>query len=93
MVLNECVCPSRELRLQCTVEGGGVTEWTGTAFDCPVENNKIILPHVQFELGGAVGVCTNGTIKGHSLNRTLSFDSPKFIHMSQLTDHPAPTTE
>ena len=85
VVLSKCVCSGRELRLQCTVEGGGITEWTGTAFDCPVENNKITLRHFHFESGGAIGVCNNGTIIGRSLNRTLSFDGLKFIHTSQLT--------
>ena len=87
MVLSECVCPGRELRLQCTVVGGGITKWSGTAFDCSGQSNVILLRHSQFELGRATGECNNGMhmIIGHNLNRT--FDGPSSTFTSQLIIH------
>ena len=86
MVLSECTCPGRELRLECTVEGGGITEWSGTAFDCLQGNNEIVLRHSQFsESGEATGECNNGIIIGRSLNRRLKIDGLKFLYTSQLT--------
>ena len=83
MVLSECVCPGRELRLECTVVGIGSTVWSGTAFDCPERGNEILLRHSQFESGGAVGECNNGMIIGHFHNRT--FDDLNSKYTSQLT--------
>ena len=71
MVLSECVCPGRELRLGCTVVGGFATVWRGTAFDCLGLGNEILLRHTQFELGRATGMCNNGMIIARNLNRTF----------------------
>ena len=50
VVLSECVCPGRELRLECTVVGLGTTVWSGTAFDCPGQaHSEILLCHIQFD--------------------------------------------
>ena len=81
VVVNECTCPGRELRLQCTVVGGFGTLWTGTAFNCPGRSNQIDLSHARFESGEATGEC--GMIIGHSLNRTFDGSNSKFT--SQLT--------
>ena len=62
MVLSECVCPGRELRLQCTVMGGGTTVWRGTAFDCLEQSDEIVLRRFHFESGRATGECNNGMI-------------------------------
>ena len=67
MVLNECICPGHELRLECTVVGGGFTVWRGSVFDCDEHANQIPLRHSQFEHGVAVGLCNNGRIIGSSL--------------------------
>ena len=84
MALNECVCQAgRELRLQCTAVGTGITVWTGTAFDCRT-NNEIVLHHSQFE-SGVVGECNNGMIIGRNLYRT--FDGLNSTFTSQLTVH------
>ena len=87
MVLSECTCPGRELRLGCTVVGGFSTNWRGTAFDCPGRGNEILLRHSQFsESGLAMGECNHGNIIGHGRNRTFDgFDVSKFT--SQLTIH------
>ena len=83
MVVSKCVCPGRELRLECTVVGGANTIWRGTSLDCPGQDNEILLPHTQFGSGEAAGVCNNGTITGHSLSRT--FDGSNSTFTSQLT--------
>ena len=83
VVLSECICPGRELRLECTVVGGFTTIWRGTAIDCPSRGNEIVLPHARFE-SGEVTMCSNGNF-GHSLNRTFDGSNSKFT--SQLTIH------
>ena len=57
VALSDCVCPGHELRLECTVVGGGAV-WRGSAFDCHV-TNEIILLHFRF-ISGTSGVCNNG---------------------------------
>ena len=81
MVLNGCVCPGHELRLECTVVGGAATNWRGSAFDCPSSTNRIVLRHSQFE-SGTSGECNNGRIIGRSINKTSGSDGIKYI--SQL---------
>ena len=81
VVVSECVCPGRELTLECTVVGGFGTLWTGTAFHCPGRGDQIDLSHARFESGKATGECE--MITGRSLNRT--FDSPNSNFTSQLT--------
>ena len=87
MVLSECTCPGRELRLGCTVVGGFSTNWRGTAFDCPGRGNQTLLRHSQFsESGLAMVECNGGNIIGRDRNRTFDgFDDSKFT--SQLTIH------
>ena len=74
------MCPGHELRLECTVVGGILTVWTGSAFDCLNLPNEIILHHSRFE-GEKFKVCNNRTI-GHSINTTSDSDGIKYI--SQL---------
>ena len=50
--------------------GGGVTVWSGTAFDCPGFNNQIALAHVLYSGGTAVGTCTNGAINSNGTTDT-----------------------
>ena len=84
VVLSECVCPGRELKLKCTVVGGFSTTWRGTAFDCPGQGDEILLRHSRFESGTALN-CTNGIIMGRSHNRT--FDDSNSTFTSQLIIH------
>ena len=45
-----------------------MTEWTGTAFNCPPDGNEILLRHSQFsEPGGTVKECNNGDITARSM--------------------------
>ena len=39
--------------------------WQGTAFDCPLSSNEIVLRHTQFH--GIVGQCNNGDICAHAV--------------------------
>ena len=81
MVLSDCVCPGHELRLECTVAGGGATVWRGSAFsDCI--GNRLVLRHSQFESQGILGVCNNGRIIGRNINTISDSDGIKYI--SQL---------
>ena len=84
VVQSKCICPGRELRLECTVVGGFATIWRGTAIDCPSLGNEILLPHARFELG-EMTMCNNGMIIGCSLNRT--FDGSNYKFTSQLVIH------
>ena len=84
MVLSECVCPGRKLKLECTVVSGFSTIWRGTAFDCPGHGDQIDLHHSGFENGTALE-CNNGTIIGRSHNRTFDGLNSKFT--SQLIIH------
>ena len=68
MVLSDCVCPGRELRLQCTVVGGVNTLWRGSALrDC--QYNEIQLQHSRFGDRSPVGECDNGGIVAHGVRR------------------------
>ena len=84
-MLSECVCPGRELRLECTVVGGFATVWSGTAFDCEGQGNEIVLRHSQFFESGIVFECTSGMIIARSHNRT--FGGPNSAFTSQLIIH------
>ena len=78
LVLDECTC---ELRLECTVVGGGFTVWRGSAFS-GCSNNHIQLRHTQFEAGTAVGECNDGVIVGHGVKMVdLNFTSQLIIHL------------
>ena len=80
MVLSDCVCPGHELKLECTVVGGQITIWRGSALDCPASANRIVLRHSQFEIGTSGVPC--GRIIGRSINTTSDSDGIKYI--SQL---------
>ena len=81
MVLNDCVCPGHELRLECTVVGVGSTNWRGSAIDCQEKIKELVLRHTGFE-NGTSSSCNNGRIIGRSINTTSSSDGIKYI--SQL---------
>ena len=64
-----CTCPGEVLTFICSINGGGNTLWTGTAFSC--NSNEILLRHTQFSLqGGTSGSCNNGAISGWSIGVT-----------------------
>ena len=64
---SHCICPGYPLLAECTVFGRSVgsTVWRGSAFDCSVAGNEIVLPHDRFTSGEAV--CNNGFIVGRGI--------------------------
>ena len=56
------------LTFNCTVLGGIATLWKGTAFDCPLNDNEILLRHGRFGTGGTSGECNNRAIVGRSVS-------------------------
>ena len=41
--------------------------WGGSALDCPLSANEIVLLHAQFMSGTAQGNCNDGTIIAHAV--------------------------
>ena len=58
---RECFCPGDVETYTCTVSGGGITEWTGTSFDCPANGGIVTLTHSRFT---SIRSCNNGAIEG-----------------------------
>ena len=58
-----CACVDQGLTFNCTINGSGITEWSGSAFDCP---GGILLRHLNF-MDGTMGICNSGQIVGRSL--------------------------
>ena len=66
---RRCACAGDILTFNCTIVGGGVTQWNGTAFDCTNTLNEILLLHDNFNTPeGANKRCNNGQIRGSSLS-------------------------
>ena len=81
---SHCVCPGDNAFYECIVPGGGLTVWTGEAFNCSGTNNEIQLLHGI----NSTRECNNGSIKG-SLSSTQSNES---LYTSQLTVTVGPDT-
>ena len=56
---DSCVCPGDLLIYRCTAVSYGLTIWTGSALNCPIVNNEIILRH---GLPHYARSCNNGDI-------------------------------
>ncbi|XP_064397731.1 uncharacterized protein LOC135344450 [Halichondria panicea] len=67
----------------CTVVGGVITVWSGTAFDCPA--NNVILVHSQYSGGTAVGTCTSGAIIGNGTSVDTSGAEPCYTSELSVT--------
>ena len=61
-----CACPGDVLTYTCSIAGGGITLWDGTAFDCPSRLNAILLLHIQFAFGTS-GSCNDEAIVARSI--------------------------
>ena len=79
--VSSCVCPGRELVLECTLTGGGASVWQGTIFD-GCQNEKITLRHSQFTSGSPLLSESCGT-RGLIVGRGVSVANESFT--SQLT--------
>ena len=64
-----CACPGEEVILTCTVVGGGITVWSGTAFSCSSGTNDISLSHSRF-MEGISKSCNGGAIVARSVGVT-----------------------
>ena len=54
----------------CTVVGGLLTVWSGSAFSCVGSGNEISLRHNDFQT--AKGICNNGAIVAYSIENVGS---------------------
>ena len=77
MVTNDCTCQGYNQIYECRVPGEGATIWNGTAFDCLVTNNEIVLLHSANSTSQRE--CNNGAVTG----RLIHADSNSYT--SQLT--------
>ncbi|XP_064393598.1 uncharacterized protein LOC135341050 isoform X2 [Halichondria panicea] len=75
-----CFCPGDVETYTCTVVGGAVTVWSGTAFDCP-SSNEIQLAHALYSGGTATGEC--GAIIGNGISVDTS--AAEFCYTSELS--------
>ena len=62
--INGCVCPGDTLTYECTVTGGAVIVWTGSAIHCPYTSDEIVLIHGRFN---GSKLCNDGAIVARSL--------------------------
>ena len=61
--LNECTCLEYNQIFECTIFGGGLTIWRGTALSgCQPFKNEIRLRHSQYMNSQVTGECTDGTV-------------------------------
>ena len=70
--VNTCTCPNDTVLLiyECTVMGGFVTTWRGSAINqyCEDSGGQILLLHSRFGSGSNYFItCSNGTIMGQSV--------------------------
>ena len=68
----------------CIIVGGGVTVWRGSAFNCPSNNDEILLRHSQFAEDNAFGYCNSEDIEGQGLRNVENncFSSQLNINVS-----------
>ena len=75
MAVDDCTCPGYYSTYECTVFGSGATLWSGTAMDCPLTNNELII----FPTSKRPQTCNNGAITGRIIRADNDF------YISQLT--------
>ena len=75
-IVSDCTCPGYYSQYECTVTGGIATVWKGTAFNCPSNDNEIVLLHAHST--ESAETCNNGAIIG----RVISTDNGTYT--SQL---------
>ena len=65
-----CPCPGDVLTYECTVVGGGVTVWKGSAFDnrCGKSGNELVLLHDRYHgVSGDYKFCEDGSIEARGV--------------------------
>lgn len=76
VAVNDCACPGYTSTYECTVFGSGATLiWNGTAIDCSLTNNELII----FRTSKRPQTCNNGAITGRVIRAENDF------YISQLT--------
>ena len=63
--MSRCDCPEYTLSFLCSVEGGLLTVWKGSTFDCSNSNDEISFLHSHFN--NVTKECSNKTIVVRSL--------------------------
>ena len=53
-----CTCPGDSIVYLCTAIGDGFTHYGGTAFNCPLLRNEVILPHIDYSTGTVTMSCS-----------------------------------
>ena len=86
--MNGCVDPGDTLTYECTVMGGVATIWAGSASDCPLSGNEIVLLHNRFVHSEISVSCNNGSI----VARGLYVDHENNNYTSQLNVTVTPGT-
>ena len=82
---RQCFCPGDVETYTCNVVGGGITVWSGTAFDCPGINNAMVLAHLLYSGGTATGTCTSGAISGNGTSVDTSGAEPCYTSELSVT--------
>ena len=86
LYLNDCTCPGSMSTYECTVFGDGFTAWQGSAFDCSLSGNEILLSHIDFE-SGTTRTCNDGAIVGRSVrNMDNYYTSQLSVNFSSVLD-------
>ena len=68
----------------CTVVGGGFTRWSGTAFDCSLTGNNIVLIHFMYP--GVASTCTSAISgNGTSVDNSTSGIEPCYTSELSVT--------
>ena len=67
--LSSCTCSGYVTSYECLVVGDGFTVWNGSALNCSLTKNEIILQHREFN-SGTVKTCNSGRIVGRSSSVT-----------------------
>ena len=70
---RSCVCVNQDLSFNCTINGTGITEWSGTFIGSP---NRILLRHSRF---------MNGTMGSYGQITARSIGIDNGCYSSQLT--------
>ena len=85
-----CICPGSNLTFECTIEGGGITVWSGNFFtDCSASpgNKEISFRHDRFDVADYYGTCNDGavTARPHNYLENSIFTSQLHINMTVVS--------
>ena len=76
----DCACPEDQLVYECSVTGGFATVWRGSAFDCGLASNEIILRHSRLN---PVAECSNAN--GHLVAQIVEAINDTFTSQLNVT--------